>query len=403
MTQSIRSLVLLTVMVALFSAGCTHVKTENQQQAENKPMQMKHVIVAGKEGKFCGWPANNGVWTWEGGQEILVGFSYSEFEEQSGHNSAGQVDPPSGIESKLARSTDGGRSWSIEKPGNFVDYRSVRPAKSPGGIAFDTPGFALRAVGIGYHGSADPQGSFFFSTDRGHSWQGPFRFNGLMEAPELAGMENTTRTGYLATGRQSCLLFMSARPKKNGGGRDKTFVAETTDGGKTFHFVSWVVPLSDPHRAVMPAVARLKDGTIVAALRRRIPDDDKTPCWVDCYGSKDNGRTWAFLSRVGETGGGNGNPPALVALKNGRLACAYGDRSRVKLFARLSADGGKSWGEEIVVREDFQPDKFGDKDFGYPRLVQNAKGDLVALYYWATKELPQQHIAATIWKPENFK
>ena len=55
------------------------------------------------------------------------------------------------------------------------------------------------------------------------------------------------------------------------------------------------------------------------------------------------------------------------------------------------------------VREDFQPDKFGDKDFGYPRLVQNAKGELVALYYWATKDLPQQHIAATIWKPENHK
>ncbi len=386
----------------LYAAGCAQMPSDASPQSSAQ-VPMEHVIVASKPGMFCGWPANNGVWTWNGGKEILVGFSYSEFEEQSGHNSAGQVDPPSGIESKLARSTDGGRSWSIEKPGNFVDYRSVRPAKSPGGIAFNTPGFALRAVGIGYHGSADPQGSFFFSTDRGHSWQGPFRFNGLMEAPELEGMENTTRTGYLATGRQSCLLFMSARPKKNGGGRDKTFVAETTDGGKTFHFVAWVVPFSDPHRAVMPAVARLKDGTIVAALRRRIPDDDKTPCWVDCYGSKDNGRTWTFLSRVGETGGGNGNPPALVALKDGRLACAYGDRSRVKLFARLSADGGQTWGEEVVLRNDFQPDKFGDMDFGYPRLVQNNRGQLVALYYWATKALPQQQIAATIWRPENHK
>ena len=219
-------------------------------------------------------------------------------------------------------------------------------------------------------------------------WQGPFRFTGLMEDANLKDMDCTTRTGYLVTGKDSCLIFMSARLKQNGGGRDKTFVAETTDGGKTFHFVSWVVPLSDPHRAVMPAVARLKDGTIVAALRRRIPGDDKTPCWVDAYGSKDNGRTWTFLSRVGETGTGNGNPPALVALKDGRLACAYGDRSRVKLFARLSADGGKTWGEEIVLRDDFQPDKFGDMDFGYPRLVQNAKGELVALYYWATKEHP---------------
>ena len=65
----------------------------------------------------------------------------------------------------------------------------------------------------------------------------------------------------------------------------------------------------------------------------------------------------------------------------------------------VSSDGGKSWGEELIVRDDFQPDKFGDKDFGYPRLAVNHKKELVALYYWATKENPQHHIAETIWKP----
>jgi hypothetical protein len=147
----------------------------------------------------------------------------------------------------------------------------------------------------------------------------------------------------------------------------------------------------------MPAVCRLKDGSIAVALRRRMLDKDV--CWVDAYGSADNGKTWSFLSRVGETGEGNGNPPAMVALNDGRIACAYGDRTRVKLFARISSDGGKSWGEEIIVRDDFQTDKFGDKDFGYPRLAVNHKNKLVALYYWATKENPQQHIATTIWKP----
>lgn len=358
---------------------------------------MEHVIVASKPGMFCGWPANNGAWTFDGGREILVGFSQGNFDERSGHNTFGQAEPADGIDSLLGRSRDGGRTWTIEDPAYFVGDGGT-PAPAPGGIIFDQPGFALRAEGVGYHGSDAPQGRFFFSTDRGHTWQGPFRFTGLMDDPNLRDMDCTTRTGYLVTDKNSCLIFMSARLKKDGGGRDKTFVAETTDGGKTFHFVSWVVPLSDPHRAVMPAVTRLKDGTIVAALRRRIPDDDKTPCWVDCYGSKDNGRTWAFLSRVGETGGGNGNPPALVALKDGRLACAYGDRSRVKMFARLSADGGRTWGEETVLRDDFQPDKFGDMDFGYPRLVQNNRGELVALYYWATRDHFQQHIAATIWR-----
>ena len=394
MNQETVATVLVGSLAAMLTlTGCQHTT------AGSRFTPMANVIVASKPGMFYGWPANNGLWSWDGGREILAGFSQGKFDERKGHNTFGQSEPPVGIDSLLGRSRDGGRTWTVEDPANFVGDGGT-PAPAPGGIVFDHPAFAFRAVGVGYHGSTDPKGSFFFSTDRGHTWRGPFQFNGLMDDANLKDMDCTSRTGYLITGQNSCLIFMSARPKKNGSGRDKTFVAETTDGGKTFQFVSWVVPMADPYRAVMPAVAHLNDGTIVAALRRRIPDDSQTPCWVDCYGSKDNGRTWAFLSRVGETGTGNGNPPALLALRDGRLACAYGDRSRVKLFARLSPDGGKSWGDEIVLRDDFQPDKFGDKDFGYPRLVQNNKGELVVLYYWATKALPQQQIAATIWKPE---
>lgn len=366
--------------------------------ASGETPTMRNVVVASKDGTFYGWPANNGVWTFNGGREIVVGFSRGRFDERSGHNTFGQAEPAEGIDSLLARSVDGGLTWIVEDPANFVgDAGATMPA--PGGIAFAKSGFAFRAEGVGYHGSDAPNGRFYYSEDRGRTWKGPFAFTGLMDDPNLKDMDCTTRTGYLVTGKQSCLVFMSARLKKSGGGRDKTFVAETTNGGKTFHFVSWVAPLSDPYRAVMPAVARSKDGTILTALRRRIPTNDKEPCWVDCYASKDDGRTWSFLSKVGETGTGNGNPPALVTLKDGRVACAYGDRSRVKLFARLSADGGRTWGKEIVLRDDFQPDKFGDKDFGYPRLVQNSKGELVALYYWATQDRFEQHIAATIWRP----
>jgi hypothetical protein len=259
----------------------------------------------------------------------------------------------------------------------------------------------MRVVGIGYHGAKDPVGHFFASMDRGRTWRGPYRFGSLMDDPQLKGLSFTSRTRYLATGHDSCLLFMSARPADSIPGNiatDKSFVAETTDGGKTFHFVSWIVPLTDPYRAVMPAVAQLKDGTIVAALRRRNTADNTAKCWIDCYGSKDNGRTWSFLSKVGQTGTENGNPPGLTLLHDGRLACAYGDRTRGKLFARLSRNNGQSWDEEIVLRDDFQADKFGDMDFGYPQLTTNHKGELVALYYWATKVNPQQQIAVTIWK-----
>ena len=40
-----------------------------------------------------------------------------------------------------------------------------------------------------------------------------------------------------------------------------------------------------------------------------------------------------------------------------------------------------------------------DPDLGYTRLVERTDGRLVVMYYWATAENPQQHIAASIWTP----
>jgi len=369
--------------------------------ASSEAETMRHSVAVSEAGKFCGWPANSGLWRWDGGREILVGFSFGDFVEQQGHNLKGGSDATLGVVSRLARSMDGGRSWTVEDPENFVGDGGV-VTDSPGGFDFQSPGFALRVVGRGYHGSQDPQGSFFVSGDRGRTWRGPYRLGALMKDTNLQGMEFTARTRYLATGPNSCLLFMSARPSESIPGQiatDKSFVVETTDGGRSFRFVAWIVPLDDPYRAVMPAVGRLADGTIIAALRRRDVANVHVPCWVDCYTSRDNGRSWSFSSRVGQTGLENGNPPGLTVLKDGRIVCAYGDRLRDKLFARVSADGGESWGAEVALREDFQTDKFGDHDFGYPQLTTNDRGEVVVVYYWATAQDPQQHIAATIWRP----
>ncbi len=33
----------------------------------------QHIVVYREQGRFAGWPANHGIWSW--GDEILVGFS----------------------------------------------------------------------------------------------------------------------------------------------------------------------------------------------------------------------------------------------------------------------------------------------------------------------------------------
>jgi hypothetical protein len=50
----------------LYAAGCAQMPSDASPQS-GAHVPMEHVIVASKPGKFCGWPANNGAWTWEGG------------------------------------------------------------------------------------------------------------------------------------------------------------------------------------------------------------------------------------------------------------------------------------------------------------------------------------------------
>jgi hypothetical protein len=364
--------------------GCRRLKEGPVQLSD-----VLHVKVAGQEGRFLGWPANNGMWTWDAGREILVGYTDGNWVQQEGHN-IGEI-----RQSNLARSTDGGITWKSEYPDNFVGNENI-PQPSPGNINFGHPDFALRVAAMGYHGTDDPAGRFFISYDRGKNWVGSHRFNELNDDPNLKGMEITARTSYLVTGPDSCQIFMSARnPELEFASRlDKSFVAETTNGGRTFNFISWIVPWTDPYRAVMPSTVKTNDGRIVVAVRCRNPRNIEQECWIDTYVSIDGGRSWSFLSKVGITGLHNGNPPGLAALKDGRLACAYGNRSIRKMLVRVSDDGGHTWGKEMVIR-----DNPLNHDIGYPQLVQNAGGEMVAIYYIATEEHPHSYVEASIWNP----
>ncbi|ARN56723.1 PA14 domain-containing protein [Sedimentisphaera salicampi] len=357
---------------------------------------IKHVVVASKRGRYYGWPANNGLWTWDGGKEILVGLTDGPHNKEGGFHDIGEPQL-----SRLARSMDGGYTWKSYDPDNYVGD-GKEPEPSPGGIHFGHKDFAMRVAATGYHGTSDSKGRFFISYDRGKTWTGPYRFNGLNEDENLDDVQITARTEYLVTGPMSAQIFMAARRRgiPNHTRRDKPFMVETRDGGKTFQFVAWIAPWADNpeeeecYRAVMPSTVRTSKGTLITAARRRNPFDGDQHCWVDSYISHDNGRSWSFRSEVGLTGLDNGNPPALALLSDGRLACCYGNRTLRQLIVRFSEDQAATWGEEIVIRD--QP---LSHDFGYPQLTQNADGDMVAMYYIATKERTHSYIEAAIWTP----
>jgi len=341
----------------------------------------EHIIVYYEDGRFCGWPANNGIWSW--GDEIAVGFTLGFYKENILHHSVDRSKPSKSV---IARSIDGGQSWKLEDPQNYFDEGSdIKNLDTP--IQFSHPDFAFRSSGR----------KFRFSYDRGTTWHGPHEF------PSFNRQKLTSRTDYIINGDKDCHFFLSTFDDQvQARLQDHTFCVRTIDGGQTFEFLSWI---GEPKnvRAVMPSSIRLSDSHLLTAMRMRFDEKfkDKPSLgnnWIDVYESRDNGKTWRFLSKVAETDMGkhNGNPPSMVLLKDGRICVTWGYRAvPYGIRAKISTDQGKSWGEELHLRDDGR-----EFDLGYTRSVQREDGKIVTIYYISTEEHYEQHIAATIWDPD---
>lgn len=354
-------------------------------------MDAVHKIAAIEKDKFLGWPANNGIWQW--GDEILVGFTRGNFLVQNGHNITGNQ------ESLFARSQDGGETWKTFDPENFLDDenekwlpKGKKYLESP--LNFRDKGFAMRVFSTGYHGNDDPAGGFYYSYDRGATWNGPYFLGNINNHEELKSRNITARTDYIVTGKKEMFIFISAVPKN--GTLNRIACIKTEDGGMSFKFVAWITPPDDKGSAIMSSTVKVSKDKYILAYRKIYPGlNNEKGNTIELVVSEDGCNSWRFLSAV-KIMEIHSNPPALLKFKDGRLACIYGDRFNGTISGKYSIDGGSTWGNEFVIRKGFK-DIDSTFDFGYPRLVQRNDGKLVALYYWASSENLQQYIAASIW------
>ena len=184
----------------------------------------------------------------------------------------------------------------------------------------------------------------------------------------------SARTDYLVSGPSTCTLLLTG--VKADGEEGRVFCARTTDGGQTLTCARHrpgAIRLR--HHARQPAPGPDAHPVRGPLLRAAHGEFTTRRDWIDLYASDDDAATWAFLTRpVPDTGFG-GNPPTLTRLQDGRICMTYGYRAQpFGIRARLSADEGLTWDQEVILRDDG-----GSHDLGYPRTIQRPDGTLVTV------------------------
>lgn len=345
---------------------------------------IQHVEVYARDGEFAAWPANYGLWIW--GDEVVAVFSQGY---RGGQENLHARDKTRDFIGKQARSLDGGLTWSDEPftgkiPGgnslsgdehvieplqsqpNIVPERDLPALDEP--IDFTDPETLVMCARTGL--DAGSISWFYVSRDRAHSWQGPYKIGDF----GLPGV--SARTDIVPLGKHDALFMLTA--VKANGKEGHVFAARTRDGGRSFTREGFVGEEPEGF-GIMPASIRLDDGSILTLVRCSTPG--KGPdrkAWIDQYVSRDDGATWAYAGRPVINTGFGGNPPTLSRLPDGRLVMVYGFRDApFGMRARVSADAGVSWGEDIVLRDDG-----GMSDLGYPRTVVRPDGKVLTVYYY---------------------
>ena len=369
-----KTFALLGTLVLVLASFPSQVLAAQQNDTTIQPASKQNVIVFNEPGRYGGWPTNHGLWRWD--DEIVVGFTAAWFKHvTSGH----AVDRDKPFENWQARSLDGGLTWKVE---NSLVFSTPQPAEKRKPLAepidFTALGFALMfRLGSIHVGPS----WFYVSDDRCRTWRGPFTF-------AIDGIDKiSTRTDLVVLGKHDCLMFGSAA--KRDGREGRVFCARTTDGGLDWKLVSLIGP--EPAKgdfSIMPSTVRLPSGSLITAIRHGRPGYH-----ISTWRSDDLGQHWTCLGDGTPDIGGN--PPTLLRLKDGRLVLTYGYRRKpCGIRARVSPDEGRTWGPQIILRDDGVTG-----DLGYTRSTIRPDGKILTVYYFNGPRDEDRTIQGTIWSP----
>ena len=288
----------------------------------------------------------------------------------------------------LARSTDGGRTWS--KPVTVLDFPNADDSLDAVGELPDGT-LIFAAVSYTWKGEKltnDADSEFradtyvLFSKDDGHKWSQPAKvnikpFTWAYPYGRIVRLADGTLLlscfgGYVPKGPEDSRAGLAEmikkgqhalKPESERG--DFSFLVRSRDGGKTWGDPS-VIARYHNEVTLLP----LKNGGLMAAIR----SDEGAHLSVTF--STDKGHSWTAPHQVTAN---SEHPGDLLRLADGRILLSYGERNKpYGIQAMWSTDEGHTWDpkHKVVLAHD------GDHpDLGYPISVQRKDGKIVTAYY----------------------